>query len=192
MSLKCWLIREEKLRGHYCYYNCGTRISWQSVRQLLRYLSLEQPTDEHCHFWIHAAGMAKNWAHKHAVKNMKTKIPQMVFINYRTPNLTHIWLLLQIPGVERAYLSTLVIVGVLVLWHDEKVSDQTYKMSKGPRYSMPVMSEAPDPLFIWTLLQRASHTEQQQQQHSSLIRAALQLIEQDIQRQTQRVCSLES
>lgn len=68
--------------------------------------------------------MAKNWAHKHAVKNMKTKIPQMVFINYRTPNLTHIWLLLQIPGVERAYLSTLVIVGVLVLWHDEKVSDQ--------------------------------------------------------------------
>lgn len=51
------------------------------------------------------------------------------------------------------------------------------QMPKGPRYSMPVMTEAPDSLFIWTWLQRASHTEQQQQ-HSSLIWAALQLIEQ--------------
>lgn len=49
------------------------------------------------------------------VRNMKTKIPQMVFISYLTPTLTHIWLLLQIPGVERAYLSALVIFGVLVL-----------------------------------------------------------------------------
>ena len=40
---------------------------------------------------------------------MKTKIPQMVFINYLTPTWTHIWLSLQILGVERAYLSALVI-----------------------------------------------------------------------------------
>lgn len=64
-------------------------------------------------------------------------------------------------------------------------------MPKGLCYSLPVMSEAPDSLFIWTLLQRASHTEQQQQ-HSSLIRAPLQLIEQDIHGQTQRVRSSES
>lgn len=35
----------------------------------------------------------------------------MVFINYLTPTWTHIWLLLQILGVERAYLSALVILG---------------------------------------------------------------------------------
>lgn len=40
---------------------------------------------------------------------METKIPQMVFINYLTPTWTHIWQLLQIPSVERAYLSAPVI-----------------------------------------------------------------------------------
>lgn len=49
----------------------------------------------------------------------------MVFINYLKPTWTHIWLLLQIPAVERAYLSAQVIFGKLVLQHDEKVSDQT-------------------------------------------------------------------
>lgn len=62
-------------------------------------------------------------------------------------------------------------------------------MPDGPRYTMSVMSEALDSLFIWTLLQRASHIEQK---HSSHVRAALQLIEQDIQGQTPRVCSSES
>lgn len=46
--------------------------------------------------------------------------------------LRHIWLLLQIASVERAYLSARAIFGVLVLWHDEKVSDQTSKCPKGP------------------------------------------------------------
>lgn len=64
-------------------------------------------------------------------------------------------------------------------------------MPEGPRYSMLVMSEAPDSLFIWILLQRSSHMEQQrrQQQHSSLVQAAFKLIEQDIQGQTPRVRS---
>lgn len=79
-------------------------------------------------------------------------------------------------------------VGALAWWESEWPDVQ---MPKGPHYSMPVMSEGPDPLFIWTLLQRASHTEPQRR-HSCLIRAALQLIEQDIQGQTQRVRSSES
>ncbi len=78
-------------------------------------------------------------------------------------------------------------VGALAWWESEWPDIQ---MPKGPRYSMPVMSEAPDSLFIWTLLQRASHTERQQ--HSSLIRAAIQLIGWDIQGQAPRVRSSES
>lgn len=79
-------------------------------------------------------------------------------------------------------------VGTLAWWESEWPD---IRMPKGPHYSMPVMSEAPDSPFIWTLLQRASHTEQQQQ-HSSLVWAALQLIEQDIQGRTLRVRSSES
>lgn len=78
-------------------------------------------------------------------------------------------------------------VGALAWWESEWPD---ILMPKGPRYFMPVMSEAPDSLFIWTLLQRDSHTEQQQ--HSSLTQAALQLIEPDMQGQTPRVRSSES
>lgn len=58
-------------------------------------------------------------------KKKKKENTQMVFINYLKPTWTHIWLLLQIPAVERAYLSAQVIFRKLVLQHDEKVSDQT-------------------------------------------------------------------
>lgn len=79
-------------------------------------------------------------------------------------------------------------VGALAWWESEWPDIQ---MPERPCYSTPVMSEALDSLFIWTLLQRASHMEQQRQ-HSSLIQAAPQLIEQDIQGQTPRFCSSES
>lgn len=69
--------------------------------------------------------------------------------------------------------------GIVACWESEWPDVQ---MPKGPLCSMPVMTEALDSLFIWTWLQRASHTQQQQQQHSSFIWAALQLIEQDIVR----------
>lgn len=76
-------------------------------------------------------------------------------------------------------------VGALAWWESEWPDIQ---MPRRSCYSMPVMSEALDCLFIWTSLQRASHMEQ----HSSLNRTALQLIEQDIQGQTWWVHSSES
>lgn len=45
-------------------------------------------------------------------------------------------------------------VGTLAWWESEWPD---IRMPKGPHYSMPVMSEAPDSPFIWTLLQSVPH-----------------------------------
>lgn len=116
----------------------------------------------------------------------------MVFINYLTPtsdtylaSATDSWCWKSLSLSSRHIWGD----GSLAWWESEWPD---IEMPMGPHYSMPMMSEAPGSLFIWTLLQGASHTKQRQRQHSSLIRAALQLIEQDTQGQTPRVRCLES
>lgn len=108
---------------------------------------------------------------------------QMVFINCLTPTPTHFlafaadswcWKSLSLS------FTRIWDVGALT-WRESELPD--IQMPMGPRCFMPALSEAPDSLFIWTLLlQRASHSRP----------AALQLMEPDMRGQTPRVRSSES
>lgn len=126
--------------------------------------------------------------------NMKNKNTTDGFHQLSKTCLTHIWLWLEIPGVERAYLSALVISGgcrcisAVRKW----VTSEAYECWRG----LAVLHAGDEwgtglRIYLDFAAERAPHTEQRQR-HSSLIRAALQLIEQDIQGQTPRVRSSES
>lgn len=133
---------------------------------------VERPTNTHCHTWSHAASMAKVLAQKtqrgqkYENKNTTDGFHQLSNTNLDTylAFAADSWCWRSLSLSSRHIWS----VGAVAWWESEWPDIQ---MPKRPRYFTPVMSEAPDSLFIWTLLQRASHTERQQQQHSSLIRA---------------------
>lgn len=171
--------------------NVSYSISWPALQQLLRYFSVYWSSSQQCcHPELHAFSIAKGWAQKNTDEN---KITTDGFHQLSCTNLdTYL-----APAADSWCWKSLSLspshiwgVGASAWWESEW---RDIQMPEGPCYSMPVMSEAPDSLFIWILLQRSSHMEQQQrqrqQQHSTPVRAAFQLIEQDIQGQTQRVRS---